>query len=272
MNNLRESLGWIIGSAVAGTLAIVSWVFESGLFATLLGIMIGAGLTYFVERRSQKRTWKREYAVKTAVEVYGVLYNDLKSIIMVLEEKWYRYEDFRAWREMQDDHRYFMVDKEFRKELDQFKEQLEKQSKTVVNVQTEIIPQVIIDETEKLTGDRPMKNPSFYVSYKSGERNVSSKPQIEDCLVKLEPPIEHATKRGKNVSDEKFHIQYELKNGRVEAFRDPEKLEDYWKSIVENFSENETYRLMVKENKRLLSEAKKLQKEIANRIEEPWKI
>ena len=81
MNDLRENLGWIIGSVIAGTVAVLSWVFESGLFAALLGIMIGAGLTYFVQTRTQKRTWKREYAVRIAEEIYGKLFGGVKSII-----------------------------------------------------------------------------------------------------------------------------------------------------------------------------------------------
>ena len=113
MNDFRESLGWIIGSAVAGAVAVVSWIFESGLLATLLGIMIGAGLTYFVQTRTQKRTWEREYSIKIVEEVYGALFREIRSNIRTLKLKFYSGLSFQTWSTFQDDHRYFMVDEGF---------------------------------------------------------------------------------------------------------------------------------------------------------------
>jgi len=42
LDDLYESLGWIIGSALAGVTAVLSWMFESGFLSTLVGIIIGA--------------------------------------------------------------------------------------------------------------------------------------------------------------------------------------------------------------------------------------
>ena len=36
--------------------------------------------------------------------------------------------------------------------------------------------------------------------------------------------------------------------------------------------EDETYKLIIEENQKLLAETRKVKEEIANRIEEPWKI
>lgn len=100
MVKIGENVGWIATAFGAGTIAVASWVLESGYLATLGGIIIGAGLTYFVEQRNQKRTWQREYAVRTAVEVYGVLYNGLKSLIFILEIRDYHRGSFGKWIEM----------------------------------------------------------------------------------------------------------------------------------------------------------------------------
>jgi len=53
MTDLRENLGWIVGSAIAAIAAFLSWFYESGLLSALVGIVIGAGITYFVQTRTQ---------------------------------------------------------------------------------------------------------------------------------------------------------------------------------------------------------------------------
>lgn len=274
MVDLGENVGWIATTLGAGTVAVASWFLESGYLATIGGIIIGAGLTYFVEQRNQKRTWKREYALRSSVEVYGVLYNEFKSILMVLEEKWYRVESFTSWRQMQDDHRYFMVDQDFRKKLDIFAKDFESLSVTINKVRTEVIPKVISDATEILTGDKPITTPTFEVSYKKRNNDFSTRIRVEECLMKLSHPIKYAisSDTAKDVSNSKFIINYKTADDSGKAFITQKDLEEYWQAILTSFDADDTYRLMIKENERLLGEAKKLQKEIAQRIEEPWKI
>jgi hypothetical protein len=80
----------------------------------VIGVTLGAGVTYFVQTRTQRSVWKREYGIKIAEEVYGKLYGNINPIITMLEKKSYERADFNAWEEIKLTHRYFMVDKKFR--------------------------------------------------------------------------------------------------------------------------------------------------------------
>jgi uncharacterized membrane protein len=59
MTDLRGNIGWIIGSVVAMVAAFLGWAYESGLISALVGIMIGTGMAYFVQTRTQKSMEKR---------------------------------------------------------------------------------------------------------------------------------------------------------------------------------------------------------------------
>ena len=58
MTAIRENLGWVIGGVVAAIAAFLGWFYESGLLNTVIGIIIGAGIAFFVQTRTQRRAWK----------------------------------------------------------------------------------------------------------------------------------------------------------------------------------------------------------------------
>jgi len=80
MTDVRENLGWLIGSIVTALSLIFGWIYQSGVLSTLVGVAIGAGITYYVQTKTQNRAWKREYAVKIAETVYGSLFKELQRI------------------------------------------------------------------------------------------------------------------------------------------------------------------------------------------------
>ena len=51
---IREQRARIIGSAIAGIGAFLSWFYESGLLAAIVGIVIAAGITFFVQQNSAR--------------------------------------------------------------------------------------------------------------------------------------------------------------------------------------------------------------------------
>jgi hypothetical protein len=79
MTNSRENLGWLLGSIVTAIAMAVGWLISSGVVVNLLFLLIGFGITYFVQTRTQKRAWKREYSVKIVETVYGPFYKELKN-------------------------------------------------------------------------------------------------------------------------------------------------------------------------------------------------
>jgi len=104
MNDLRENLGWLVGSVATGIGVFVSWIFSLEVFATLIAVLAGFLASYFLQTKTQKRAWKREYSIKIVEIVYSDLFGAIKSVILPLKEKWYNQFNFDAWRTMQNDH------------------------------------------------------------------------------------------------------------------------------------------------------------------------
>jgi len=149
MTDWRENLGWLIGSVATAITLALGWLFESGILNTIVGIVIGAGIAFFIQTRTQKRAWKREYSVKIAETVYGVLFNSLRRIIPSLERKIYYRMSFVGWYNMKEDHRYFMVDKKFRTKLDNFLERAQGYSRATNELRNTILAEITNEETEK---------------------------------------------------------------------------------------------------------------------------
>ena len=272
MNDFRDSLVWIIGSAIAGGVAVVSWVFESGLLATLLGIMIGAGLTFLVQTRTQKRTWKREYAVRIAVEVYGELFGGVKSISLSLKDSWYKSTGFIEWREMQDDHRYYMVDEKFRNRLDKFQDRLEKKSATSWEIRQDILPKIVLENVEEILGIRTNKVPHTIVNYIRGQQSIQSSPDLIECLISETHPSDKAIQHQKGVSVASYSLEITPIGEPTIKYDDSAKLNQFWESTLRKLQQNSSHDFIKTENDNLIKEAENLKQEIANRIEKPWKI
>ena len=224
-------------------------------------------------QKPQKRALKREHDVRIAEEVYGVLFSDIKSIILSLELKWYKYVDFNAWREMQDDHRYFMVDKEFRTKLDRFRERIEGYSKTVNEVRQDILPRIVMEGIKQTIGVNTNKIPSIDARYVKGRGSISTAVNLADCLISGIHPIEYVTKNNRDVSEVIFWLRIQpVGKSSTIKYDNSTEFNHFWQSTRKSLNEDETYRYMIKENDSLLDVAKKLKQEIANRIEEQLKI
>ena len=71
----KEANGEDISAVILGILE--QYEFMGAILATA----IGAGIAYFVQTRTQNKIWRREYSIRIAEEVYGLLYGKLKRII-----------------------------------------------------------------------------------------------------------------------------------------------------------------------------------------------
>lgn len=272
MRDLHENLGWIIGSAIAGIATFLSLMWESGLLSTLVGIIIGAGIAYFVQTRTQKRAWKREYSVRIAEDVYGPLFGAIESIILPLEDQWYRGLDFQEWQMIQDEHRYFMVEEKFRARLDSFLERVQRYSDAVYRLRQTRLPKIADEETERIFNSEVTEHASLGVEYREKHDNKSARPNIINCLISETHPKDYVLKDKSEISNVKFDIRIRKSDGKVYHYDESAKFDEFWESCLRRMKEDETYKYVIEQNEKLLEEARKLKKEIANRIEEPWKI
>jgi hypothetical protein len=272
MTDLRENLGWLIGSVATAVALALGWLYQSGILNTLVGIVVGAGIAYFVQTRTQKRAWKREYSVKIAEQVYGFLFREVKSIIEALENKHHSDLFFGGWRQMQEDHRYFMVDEKFRASLDRFLEKVEKYSRAVNRFRSTILPKIANEETRIVFNTKTDEIAELLVKYHENYRDISTSPNMIECLISETHPKDYALEGKADISNVEFNIRVPRKDEAAFYSKDLKKFDKFWESCLRRMKEDETYRFVMAEDSNLLEEAKKVRKEIVERIEEPWKI
>jgi len=268
MTDLRENLGWIIGSILTALAVIIGWMVQSGIVVALVSVLIGAGISYFVQTRTQKRVWKREYSIKIAETVYGSLYRDAKWVIWYLEQKHLSPLHFEEWGRIQEDYRYFMVDEEFRDKLDAFFERVRRYNVSVHELRTKILPGIINEEAEGIfkTSVQEIK---LDVRYKDGIDIVSTSPNIIECLISQTHPKDYVLRSNPEIVILEFHIMF----GQVPTDRSVEdKFDEFWGSCLKRMKEDKTYQSILGETDRLLEEARYVKKKLVERIQEPWKI
>jgi hypothetical protein len=272
MTNLRDNLNWLIGSIATAIAMVVGWLISSGVVVNLLFLLIGFGITYFVQTRTQKKAWKREYSVKIAEQVYGALFRDTKNLIRSLENKYYQWISFEGWRQVQEDHRYFMVDEKFRERLDQFSDRVERYSRAVMKLRNEILSKIVFEETERCFGTKVNEVPRFNVSYMCGYKHCSTSPDLINCLISQIHPIEDVKRYESEIFDLECIIEIKSIDAKITHLPYLTEGEEFWESCLRRMKEDKTYKFIIEKNEELLEEARQVKKEIIKGIEEPWKI
>lgn len=90
----------------------------------ILGVIAGFVLSYFVQTRTQRRAWKRDFLIKNIDTIYGPLYNVSLYIEMVLNSiditRSYETISREIWEQIKNSYTYHMIDDELRKEIENF--------------------------------------------------------------------------------------------------------------------------------------------------------
>lgn len=277
MTDLRDNLAWIIGSIATAIAMAVGWLISSGVVINLLFLLVGSGITYFVQTRTQKSAWKREYSVKIAEEVYGKLYHEIKQISSDLQEQRLSTVNFGQWQQFQETHQYFMVDKTFRVELDDFLKGIKSYNAAVIKLIGEVIPAITRNESEKI-----FNAIGFIIidlKYKDVNGNIfTSSVTPNDSLINRASPREYIEKQnpGSKVVDFQTKFRDVIETFGLPVIEKPKigetKFNEFWESSFKQLKENETYRLILDKQNALLNEDKKILEELIKRIEQPWKI
>jgi hypothetical protein len=277
MADLKEDIAFIIGSVLAGTGAFLSWFYQSGLLGTVTGIVIGAGITYFVQTRTQKRLWKREYTVKITEQVYGELFGEIKNILNCLENDYLRQIVIQGkWSHIQNDHRYFMVDKRFREEIDSFFKSVEKYNSDCYTIEAKIIPIIIKNQLEVNFKKTARSLPQLVFSYWFDKQRIDTGISVESNLRELKTfkEIEQNELQGldsSKVTNRHFIIRvvdayyYEIDDN------DP-RVSAYWDACLKSLREDKTFASLPTEKQNLLKQTTEIKSSLEKRISEPWKV
>lgn len=273
MSDLRENLSWLIGSVATAVGVAISWLVSSEIFVTLVAVLVGFLASYFLQTKTQKKAWKREYSVKIAETVYGSLFRQVKWIIWSLEKRHYAQVSFEEWGQIQEDHRYFMVDEKFRTRLDEFFERVRNYSRAVYSsLRNTILPKIANEETERVFNVKTDETAKLDVKYKEKHRNISTSPEIIECLISQTHPRDYALRNKSDISNVECFVNIRQRDGKIFHSHDLAKFNEFWQACLKRMREDETYRFIIEENDKLLEEARNVKKEIVKRIEEPWKI
>jgi len=268
MTDIHKNLGWILFSIVITIALIISWFISFGFVINLLFLLIGFAATYFIQTRTQDRAWKREYAVKIAEEIYGNLFKQMKNIIECLEKKYYIYWiSFEAWRDIQESHRYYMVNENFRERLDNFYKRLERYTHDTVELGSEV-RKIVIEETERVFGKKAREIPNLGISYTKGYSRIGTNRDLIECIISET----HPRKTEPEASDIEFTLTITSIDNQTTPIHESKEFDEFWQSCLRRMKKSKIYRLVTEENPKMLARAKIVREEIVKAIGEPWKI
>ena len=269
---VREGLGWIIGSAIAGIGAFLSWFYESGLFGTIISIVIGAGIAYFVQTRTQKRVWKREYALKNTEVIYGPLYENIDWALGSYDEAFQGFY-IKKWNEIKKTFQYLTIDEALKKKMDDFFQKLDKYNHDV-RMANQLIENVILKEYQTIFPSHGGLSPSFQIQ--SVRRNGIPISISESIRLKRHP-LELAEKGRRQGEHEEYviglldanakqsqHLHYE---GEVKA-----DFDRMWNACHEKIERDPLIQSVRKEYPEIIKGLQDIKKELIKRIQEPWEI
>jgi hypothetical protein len=273
MTNIQENIGLVIGAVIAALGIALGWLLQYGLLNTLLGVAIGFGITYYVQTKTQKNAWKREYSVKIAETVYGSLYSDVKGILSSLEKGKFWTVSFGNWKDFQGDHRHLMVEKDFREQLDKFLEKVDEYDSNLIRLHAEVFPSIVKEASKEIFG-LTANRVSIQVKFKTASGFSSNSYDLSSCLANRGHPRElviESYPRSEILSVEPLLENIQEITGRIEPI-DEVKFNELWKLCLKKEENNEIFRLEVQKQSELLEEAKHILDELTKRIEEPWRI
>jgi hypothetical protein len=276
MSKLKDNVGWLTIIVVVIIFAIVSWFFSTTIFLSAISVLVGFLASYLLLLKEQERTWRREYSVKIAVEVYGALFKAIKQCILYLETFTRSY--FVEWRDMKDDHRYFMVKEDFRERLDKFLSNTGGYSNSIDNLENKILPRIMKSCAIEVFKVEPKGEVYVSVIYKKGKGDNSTAVRTFELLmnqVSVADVIADALRFEDKleISDAKVRVSYPAV-GRPEPFFSYDKTEttSFWELCSKKLSMEQPFKYVTKEKVSLLEEAMSIKEELSKRIEEPWEI
>ncbi|MGD0511423.1 MAG: hypothetical protein ABSA33_06310, partial [Candidatus Micrarchaeaceae archaeon] len=218
MPDTAES-GSLGGAVLFLALAILAWIYGLQFLTAILTAVAGALLTFYLSVLQQKKVWKREIAIANTDKIYGPLYVDMWHALQAfsldepgsaLESPTHRSE---LWPEILRDYRYRVIDKNLRKQLDDFYRLLDECSSLWVRV-TSKADSLLMDSTRELSGGE-MVNAiwSAYGILANGQRTTlggfgptTTLAQGREVMKNLRANLPDATSYG-------FSVQFTFKDG-----------------------------------------------------------
>lgn len=275
---MRENLGWLIGSIITAVAMAISWLASSDIFTTLLAVLVGAGITYFVQTRTQKkaqeRAWKREYTLDIIEKVYGPLFEEIDKLLRHMKNEYYEMLSTPKLWEIESTYRYLMLDEDFKRNVKQFYGKVEAFNKTLTRIRREILDTIVKEEAERFLGFQP-KTLELVVKGKSFNEWTSMKVEIPLTLLKRKQPIQMVSDLYPELKEPSFSLEIISPSGNPYSYTHPEWMKEFdkfWKRSSKRLEEDLTVKTLRKQFSELVQEMEKVRKELGTRIQRQWTV
>jgi hypothetical protein len=135
--NLPVGLGIVGGAAAAGA----AWFLNSGLFGVVFGVLLGTGISLWIQSRTQKRIWKRDLALKNIDTIYGPIYREITSNLAkgapTANTSFQTLSD-SEWHRIRSDYLYHFVPDQLKNLLERYYAPVEKYNNLLGRVTTQV--------------------------------------------------------------------------------------------------------------------------------------
>ena len=205
-------------------------------------------------------------------ELYGQLKKSILVIISRLEGKYYQDIHFRYWKNIRQDDRYHLFDKELREQLDGFLEKIKKYSATIIELDSNIIPEIIDDaivtvfNVDRSSFDRIII--FVHLALKDRPRFQTSINELGYYLKKNQSLIEviHQKAKVNSIEAEEIKSIQMLIPLSTYDVTDENKITKFWDMSLRIMKNVRKYKFVVEENEVLLDEAKEIKEAIIKGI------
>lgn len=246
-------------------------IIGSGILGALLGTVVGSLVTYYTQKYTQERAWKREYILKSVETVHGPMFVGVSRILSQLEKPpCYQITIFQ-WSEIQDSYHYLMIEKEFRKKMENFFTKLEDHNKAIRRAHGDVLPNILVEEIQhEFASYKIDRVPQFLVKTPSNEYE-----SLIDPLFLQKHPMDYVAEKFPKLTNPEYYIVF-YQNGKAVDLKysdsSKRKFDKVWKLCHERAEKDLTIKSIRREHDELIHEAQELREELIKRIEGQWKI
>jgi len=265
-------------------MAVDDLVSISGLVAILLSVLLGSLLTYIIQSRTQKNTWRRDSRLRKIDETYGPLFNEIHNIASFLStggpilriNLWMPIQESK-WRKVKESYRLYLIESSLRDELVAFYNLFfnfqEKHSSIITTVEEKLIMN-IRDVFYKDT-----QSASARINFTdSVGRHSGLDANLSEAVANCQHPFDYHRKRfpGKKFFDLTVHVSRKdrgetILEGMKKNKRTTDRFGRVISTTISEWKEDPLYSYILENIPKLLQQSKHLEEELKSIIEEPWK-
>lgn len=268
-----DKIWTVIISSIAGAGALASAFINLSIAGPIIGLIAGSVITYFVQNRTQRRAWRRDYVIKSIDSIYGPLHDESIKI----EETYNNTKSLgiyflfipNTWSKIKNEYTYHLIDDEnFRKEINAFYELVD-ECNTLVSYAKDKVTEIIRNRGSKFY-DFAVENIGYYFRLSTGMRDA---PDTVGCLINGIHPRD-AFKKSSEVWEVSvvFKDHGSLSSNNLKSEKDFQDFDKLWEIMLKDVSEDQNIPKMKLLYDKVQSENLKLRKKLVERIQLQWKV